>query len=452
MPSGPVRSECERLTDRDGYVAPMNSVGESAVASGGLTTRVGRVADGSILAAFDGLERPRFAWVRPDEQRLVGGRVARVTAAGPDRFRDIEDRASATLATIDTTGPAGQPPRWYGGAAFTPDTESWPGFEAATFVLPAVVVARVEGETWLVVRGRDRVDARFERLRGAIEGRDLPTHDPPGIDAVTRTPGRAEWSRQVNRVTDAIATGQLRKVVLARSLDADLAGPVDAGGALAELGSSYPDCTRFAVAPTDGGTFLGASPETVLDRRGRTVRTTALAGSAARGGSAAADADLGAALQESAKDDHEHRVVVDAIVDQLSTLPATVSVGERRLRRLASVQHLETPIEATLDTDTHALSILDALHPTPAVGGHPPDRALELIAELEGIDRGWYAAPVGWFDASGDGSFAVAIRSALIEGRRAHCFAGAGIVADSDPDAEYSETELKYRPMLDLLQ
>ncbi|AWB27863.1 isochorismate synthase [Halococcoides cellulosivorans] len=430
----------------------MNSVGESAVASGGLTTRAERIADGSVLAAFDGLDRPRMAWLRADERRVVGGQVARVTAAGSDRFETIEERATATLATVDTTGPAGQSPRWYGGAAFTPDSESWAGFAPAAVVLPAVVAARVDGETWLVVRGRDRVDARFERLRMAIEGQDPPAHDPPGIDAVERRPDRMEWIRQVERVTDAIGAGQLRKVVLARSLHADLGGPVGIGGALADLGDRYPDCTRFAVAPVGGGTFLGATPEILLDRRGRTVTTTALAGSAARGGSRAADADLAAELQASAKDDHEHRVVVDAIVDQLESLPASVSVADRRLRRLASVQHLETPIEATLDTDVHALSVADALHPTPAVGGQPPDRAMMRIADLEGIDRGWYAAPVGWFDATGDGSFAVAIRSALIEGRRAHCFAGAGLVADSDPDAEWSETELKYRPMLDLLE
>ncbi|MFB6162874.1 MAG: isochorismate synthase MenF [Halococcoides sp.] len=430
----------------------MDSVGESAVSS--LVTRAECIADGSILQAFDHFDRPRMAWLRTDDRRIAGGAIATVTASGPDRFETVRRRATAARGT-DTTGPAGAPPRWYGGGAFAPSaTDEWPAFAATQFVLPAVVAARIDGDTWLVVRGRDRsrVDTRFDRLRATIAGQEPPRHEPPGVASVRRRPDRPEWTRQVEHATEAIDAGRLQKVVLARSLVADLDRAIDAGSALADLDGSYPDCTRFAIAPAGGGTFLGATPETLLDHRGRTVRTTALAGSAARGPSAAADADRAAELQASEKDDREHGIVVEAIREQLDALPASVRVGSRRLRRLASVQHLETPIEARLDDDTHALTVVDALHPTPAVGGQPIDRALDWIADRERIDRGWYAAPVGWFDARGDGSFAVAIRSALVREDRARCFAGAGIVADSDPDAEWSETELKYRPMLDLFR
>ena len=149
---------------------------------------------------------------------------------------------------------------------------------------------------------------------------------------------------------------------------------------------------------------------------------------------------------------HLETHVADAIREQLEPFASSVGTGDRSVRRLATVQHLRTPISAELAGDEHVLSLVEALHPTPAVGGLPPDAALETIRETETFDRGWYAAPVGWFDASGNGTFAVAIRSALARGDAATVFAGAGIVADSDPDREWDEVQLKYRPMLDELE
>jgi len=150
--------------------------------------------------------------------------------------------------------------------------------------------------------------------------------------------------------------------------------------------------------------------------------------------------------------DTEHEVVADAIREQLEPFASSVGTGDQSVRRLATVQHLRTPISAELAGDEHVLSLVEALHLTPAVGGLPPDAALETIRRTETFDRGWYAAPVGWFDASGNGTFAVAIRSALARGDAATVFAGAGIVADSDPDREWDEVQLKYRPMLDELE
>jgi menaquinone-specific isochorismate synthase len=145
-------------------------------------------------------------------------------------------------------------------------------------------------------------------------------------------------------------------------------------------------------------------------------------------------------------------VVLEAVRDQLEPYASSVETGERRVRQLATVQHLETPVRAQLDRERHVLDLVETLHPTPAVGGMPQAAALETIRETEAFDRGWYAAPVGWIDAAGDGHFAVAIRSAVARDRSVTLFAGAGIVADSDPDREWGELRLKYRPILDELE
>jgi menaquinone-specific isochorismate synthase len=275
---------------------------------------------------------------------------------------------------------------------------------------------------------------------------------PPGVTDRTRTPSRAGWREQVVSALERVSSGRLEKVVLAQAMTLSLGADVSVPDALERLGRTYPDCYRFAFSPTDEATFFGATPERLVSLTGRTVRTEALAGSTGRGDTPVEEEWLATELLESEKDAHEHGLVVDTIRDQLAPVASSVGTGERSIRRLATVQHLRTPITAELADDEHVLSLVEALHPTPAVGGLPPDAALETIRETETFDRGWYAAPVGWFDSAGNGTFAVAIRSALARERTATVFAGAGIVADSDPDREWDEVQLKYRPMLDTLE
>jgi menaquinone-specific isochorismate synthase len=281
---------------------------------------------------------------------------------------------------------------------------------------------------------------------------DQPVGEPPGIDRRERTPSQEGWREQVRAALESVDRGDLQKVVLAQSLRASLGADLSVPDALARLAETYPDCYRFMLSPEDGGTFFGATPERLVSLRGRTVRTEALAGSTGRGDTPAEDEWLATELVESEKDRHEHRLVADAIRDQLEPFASSVRTGELSVRRLATVQHLRTSITAELDRDRHVLDLVDALHPTPAVGGLPPDEALRTIRETEAFDRGWYAAPIGWVDAGGNGSFAVGIRSAVARDRVATLFAGAGIVSDSDPDREWDEVQLKYRPMLDELE
>jgi menaquinone-specific isochorismate synthase len=240
-------------------------------------------------------------------------------------------------------------------------------------------------------------------------------------------------------------------VVLAVALAVTLEEAVAVPDALERLRRSYPDCFRFLVQPTDQAGFFGVPPERLVRLDGREARTEALAGTVARGDTPEEDAALADSLLSSEKLQHEQALVAEAIEEHLAPL-GTVTVGEQGVRKLANVQHLHTSIEATLDGDSHVLDLVDALHPTPAVGGLPPETAERVIRETETFERGWYASPVGWFDADGDGEFAVAIRSAVAGGRRATLFAGNGIVADSDPADEWEEVRMKFEPILAALE
>jgi menaquinone-specific isochorismate synthase len=257
-----------------------------------------------------------------------------------------------------------------------------------------------------------------------------------------------DWCAAVVAGRQAVRDGRLRKVVLARELEvqADLTIPRDR--VLQRLADTFPGCILGAV-----GGFVCASPEVLVARDGDVVRSHPLAGTAPRGGDPSADARLAAGLLASAKDRDEHRITIDYVHEVL--LPWCSFLDEEAepsLVGVANVQHLGTMVEGRLsDPAPTVLELVEALHPTPAVAGDPPDEALALIAELEPGDRGRYAGPVGWVDAAGNGTWAVGIRSAELRGPEARLWAGVGIVTDSDPDAELEETRAKLQAMLGAL-
>ncbi|WP_181684580.1 isochorismate synthase [Halorhabdus salina] len=422
----------------------------------------------SLLADGRDGDRPWVVWHGPGE-RVVGlGSATTITATGPDRFETVRRRARELFAnrTVSDTLPAFATPRLFGGFAFHEGGESthgepdWDGHSDARFVLPTVAVIERDDEQWLTAaavgpEADAEVERTIDRWMATLETAEPPTATgPPGILNRTQLPDRAAWTQQVQSAVKRVERGDLRKVVLAGAQSVQLTDTLSVPAAIDRLGSTYPDCYRFALRPDDpdGGTFFGATPERLVARRGRTVETAALAGSTGRGETQAEDEWLAEQLIDSEKDGHEHALVVEAIRDQLDGVAKTVQTGERSIRQLATVQHLRTPIQATLAEDVHVLSLVAELHPTPAVGGLPPNAALSAIRDTEAFDRGWYAAPIGWFDAEGDGTFAVGIRSALARDRQATLFAGAGIVADSDPDEEWDEIQLKYQPIIDALR
>lgn len=422
-----------------------------------------RAAVTSLLRAVD---PPRIAWATGDATVAGGGAAVTITARGPGRIETVRSAARDLLADVDVS--AGLPeqarPRLFGGLAFhesfdgQQNGDPWGGFPGAMFVLPAVQLTVGDAGTWLTTAatgpgGAAMADRRLDTWARRLESLpERPPGPPPGVRDRHPTPDKAGWDQQVTSAVERVRRGDLRKVVLAQALSLELESRVDAVDVLARLGRTYPDCYRFLVQPPGAGSFFGATPERLVALEGDTVRTLALAGSIGRGETADEDEWLAGELENSEKESREHDLVVEAIRDQLGALAETVSTGERSIRKLATVQHLQTPIEATLHEETHVLDLVDALHPTPAVGGLPPAAALQTIRETETFDRGWYAAPVGWVDGAGDGTFAVALRSAVARDRSATLFAGDGLVADSDPDAEWDELGLKYRPVLDELE
>ncbi|WP_372913016.1 isochorismate synthase MenF [Salinigranum sp.] len=430
-----------------------------------LVSRTVRIGDPPFRAVLETATRPRTVWSAPGDATVVGsGAAATITANGPERFARVREAAEALFETGDVhAGTEAARPRLFGGFAFHDEgaeRSPWEAFPDARFVFPRVQVTYADNGTWLTVNavGPDataeavetRLEAERERLRDLTDG---PMAPRPGIRERTRTTALDDWREGVEAAVSRIRAGDLRKVVLAQALEVDLATSLSVSDTLVRLGEKYPDCHRFLVEPPDGeASFFGATPERLVSVRGRTVETGALAGTTGRGETPTEDEWLARELMGSEKNIHEHDLVAETIRDQLAPFAASVAMGERQVRRLATVQHLWTPITAELERNYHVLDLVEALHPTPAVGGLPPADALQTIRETEPFDRGWYAAPVGWIDAAGYGSFAVALRSAVASGRTVTLFAGVGIVADSDPDREWDEVQLKYRPILDELE
>lgn len=438
---------------------------KTAPAESGLVSRSRRLLGApnprQTLATVDS---PRTLWAAPEEATVVGGgAAATITADGPNRFDSVRAAADELFAVGDVhAGALAARPRLFGGFAFHDDHTSdgpWRGYPGAEFVLPRVQVTYTDDGAWLTVNAVDAdVDAVEKRLEAARKELDSISDSarlasPPGVVERHRTTSKDEWDESVTKATGRIEAGELRKVVLAQALEARLDRPLSIPDILSRLGETYPDCFRFCFEPEDGSAgFFGATPERLVGLRGRTVETGALAGTTGRGDTPEEDEWLADELLDDDKNVHEHELVADAIRKQLAPYAASVRTGNRGVRRLATVQHIETPITAELADEEHVLTLVEALHPTPAVGGLPPDEALRTIRDTEPFERGWYAAPVGWFDAAGYGSFAVAIRSAIARGDVATLFAGVGIVADSDPDREWDEVQLKYRPILDELE
>lgn len=280
---------------------------------------------------------------------------------------------------------------------------------------------------------------------------ELPSAAPwTSAPRVTPIPEPATYARAVEAIVRTLRTdSELRKVVLARAIELEFDDAVDIARLLPGLARANPAGFTYA-ADLDGRTLLGASPELLLRRTGDQVVSNPLAGSLPRGADTAADEKVAAALLASAKDQGEHRVVVEAVVEVLRPFCRRLTVpAEPSLVRTPTVWHLSTRITGELiDPDVSSLRLAAALHPTPAVCGTPTAAARSVIAEHEPFDRGFYSGVVGWCDAAGDGEWVVAIRCAEVEGSRMRLFAGAGIMPDSVPESELAETDAKFRTLL----
>lgn len=412
-------------------------------------------------------------WLRPSEgTALVGiGRAWSAEPEGPGRFRATEDAWRALLASAridgdDPAAPGG--PTLLGALGFSgrrpAKEDAWAPFGPSSLVLPDLLYA-AHGEcatvTAAVVGRGASVDRALERRWSDLAGRArAAARDPCGVVARpvvaplvvgAEQPGHDAWRRLVGMFAGAAGRGRLDKVVLARRVDFHSPLALDVPNALRRLVASAPESTTYAFRRA-GSTFLGATPERLVRSEGRWFQTAAVAGTIGRGADAAEDDWLADALLASEKDREEHAVVVAAIRAVLAPVADTLEVAtDAEVLRLRFVQHLVTEISGTLRDARGLLTLAERLHPTPAVGGEQRDLALALIDEHEGFDRGWYAGPIGWLGADGDGELCVALRCGIVDRTRATLFAGCGIVADSNPDREWEESRIKLRTVVSAL-
>ena len=385
-----------------------------------------------------------LAWVRDGEGLVAWGVAARIEAGrGTERFGRANDALQALAAdseVVDELGLAGS--GLIGVGSFTFDADA----DGSVLVVPRTVIGRRGGVTWRT----DVTPPGATPVPPPTTAASTPVTTPA---ARPRYAGSSlpdvHWLEAVARAIERIGAGEADKVVLARDHAVWSHEPFDPIDLARRLTARFPRCHTFIV---EG--LVGATPELLLSRSGRSVTSRVLAGTTGRSTDEVADAALGAALLASDKDLAEHRFAADSVREVLGPRCADLA-GEPgpRLLRLDNVQHLATTFAGHLDEPTtSALELVGALHPTAAVGGTPRPTALTMIRELEGMSRGRYAAPVGWTDTAGDGEWGIALRCAELSGARARLFAGVGVVAASLPEAELEETRLKLLAMQAALQ
>lgn len=410
-------------------------------------------------------------WQRPadDFALLAMGSAWAIEADGEHRFGAV---AAAWQRLVDGAlvespeGVEGVGPILFGGFGFDDQSAvaaGWRGFESARLVLPKLLLTLTPTNAWLTlnlitepgdqheVTAPDALTRMWSELSeaafDAASDREHGSGQMGSLRIAANHPGASAWRATVARFAGAVGRGRLDKVVLARSVDLMAESPIDVPTVLGRLAATAPESTVFAVTRGER-TFLGATPERLISLAGREFRTVAMAGSTRRGSDAAEDDALAAALLESDKEREEHAVVVQMLRQTLAPLADRLTIAASpSVVRLTHVQHLVTEVSGRLSEAAGILALVETLHPTPAVGGAPRELALELIAEEEHDERGWYAGPIGWLDRHGDGEFAVALRSGVVEGREATLFAGCGIVADSDPEREWDESLVKLRAL-----
>ena len=377
-----------------------------------------------------------LAWVRNAQGLVAWGEAARAEFSGPERFSRAQRWWSSFVNDADIDDSVAIPgtgPVAFASFAFDPN----PGHSVV--VVPRVVVGMRDGVAWLteINMGDDGV---------TVLPADAARRDPGSVTFGEGSRTVDSWQKAVASAVARISAGELDKVVLARDVSVTLDDPVDPRTVLDRLAEAYPECWTFAV---DG--LIGATPELLVRRTGDVVVSRVLAGTIRRSQDSGKDARLAEMLLASDKDHEEHRYAVGSVAAALAAHCTDLDVPVRpRLLRLANVQHLATDVTGQLVDGAPALALAASLHPTAAVCGTPTERAFAVIRELEGMDRGRYAGPVGWMDGRGDGEFGIALRCAQIDAsdpRRLRLFAGCGLVSGSTPEAELAESEAKLEAM-----
>jgi menaquinone-specific isochorismate synthase len=406
----------------------------------------------------------RFFWKDPAEKQVVVGLGISnqiQSDQATDRFFHVEKEWNEFLKDSLIYNPykeTGVGPVMFGGFTFDPlkeKTELWSKFADSLFHLPKFMLTITNGHAYLTTNiecTANDDESLFQKIlqerKQILDSlqRNFQTHSANLIE--TREISPNSWKKSVDEVVNTLRSGPLKKVVLARELRLIFNDVVDAEAVLLHLNNIQHDSFIFSFE-SNGDCFIGASPERLVKKQGDNVFSTCLAGSISRGKTEEEDAILGQQLLNDQKNLKEHGFVVEMIKEALEESCEEVILPDKpKLMKIRDIQHLYTPVIGKCNKDTSLLLLVERLHPTPALGGLPKKEAVGKIRQVEELDRGLYAAPLGWMDYQGNGEFAVAIRSGLIQGKEASLFAGCGVVADSDSESEYLETSLKFRPML----
>ncbi|GAB3800623.1 isochorismate synthase [Virgibacillus kimchii] len=407
------------------------------------------------------MNKDRVYWTSTvDEFTIAGvGNVHEITA-NHDRFRMTEEawekiRNEAMILQEEKVPGTGVVT--LGGMSFDPrkeQTELWRHYQSSQFAIPAYMLTVYEGKHYftmnILVNKDDHSIQLANELRNAEEmlftNRSIPEGPLFILDKTEIEP--ETWKKSVMKATEEIESNQAQKIVLARELRLKLNKEANISRVLQKLLSKQPNSYVFAFEK-ESDCFVGATPERLVKVEQDHLLSTCLAGTAPRGKTKEEDKQIGHSLLHDSKNREEHDFVVRMIKEGMKKYCTNVDIpGEPVLYPLKNLQHLYTPVTATLKDGYSIFDIIGELHPTPALGGTPTEASLQFIRDNELLDRGWYGAPVGWLDSNRNGEFAVAIRSGLIQGDEASLFAGCGIVKDSDAEKEYEETNIKFLPML----
>ncbi|MFC4321672.1 isochorismate synthase [Litchfieldia salsa] len=413
-------------------------------------------------------EGERTFWANPSFNTiLVGlGKAHEIEVdRSANRFDEVETKWKELINQLDDKNEMkyGTGPILFGGFSFDPKrnkTSLWNDFSNATFVLPKILLSVIDGECYFTFNhisgpnGDTEVLDNIEEIKNQLVNsmnEKIGHHEEMKKEFVKSEVNPEKWMSSVKEVVNDIKNGDVEKVVLAREINLTFKNQINIDEVLFNLREQQPMSYLF-VFENKHACFIGASPERLIKKKANTIKSTCLAGSIGRGQTINLDQELGKQLLQDQKNMIEHEVVVSMIKEAMIASCKTISSSNRpQLLKMRHIQHLYTPIKGEAKSDVSLLSMVKKLHPTPALGGFPSNKAIEKIREVELLDRGWYAAPIGWVDGNDNGEFAVAIRSGLLRGKDASLFAGCGIVADSDPIEEYKETNIKFKPMLSAL-
>jgi menaquinone-specific isochorismate synthase len=421
----------------------------------------------------------QFYWEHPDEKLSIaaGKEIVRIRTNQRDRFnivqKQISDWQQRTISFSSLTHSLSGL-HFLGGFSFQdqPQEHHWRSFGTASLIIPEWLLIRDGQLSLLTVTSKVQPNSHPEELKADIRNSindiidsirnltkteqklsdSIPARNFAGFEIIEHDDVEKKWKLIVSNAKSRINNGEFKKIVLAREVGITYKSEPCATQMLNYLRNEYPTCYTFMVKMHRNATFLGCTPEKLVAIRSTFILTDGLAGTISRGKTATEDAILERRLMQSDKDLVEHGFVVDAIGSRLRDITHNINFPvQPGIRKYQNVQHLYTPITANLNKNVSPLQIIEKLHPTPAVGGYPRESTVQHIQSLENIDRGWYAGPVGWINTHGRGEFCVAIRSGLLQQGHARFFAGCGIVADSDPQSEWNETNLKLIPMLSAL-